>query len=710
MRSDASSLKGPFVRPRSPCGDFKGGTPKRSCRWGELQLEVSVGGEVPEAKNYERRLMLDDGVLRSQYGGAEFLLSREAFVSDEADVLIVRLEASGKFDLHLTFSSAYESGVLSTDDVLAISLAADSDVPPPHEADVEPSRNRLGMAAVVAIGAESDGAIRISGNRLSIESATVTEIYLAAETGYRGALEDASTDPAELIDVASRRVRGALGNRLDLRDSHIGRHRAMSSRVSLQLGTPSREKTTERLTAGADEPSFVATLFQYGRYLLMSSSRAGGLPANLQGIWNSKERPVWSSGYTTNINLEMNYWLAEPVQLTECVEPLVDFLGDLARRGSETARELYGMPGWVAHHNTDAWAWTGQPGRGAAELKWAAWPLGGVWLCLQLWERYRFGEDIAWLKDRAWPIMRGAAEFCLAWLVEGANGLLETSPSTSPENTYIAPDGSPSGLGTSTAGDLELMELFLRASAEAALLLGDDLADSLRSAHARLRPIRIGSAGGILEWGSEIDDVDPHHRHQSHLIAVFPGDLDVDARPDLAAAARVSLQARGVESTGWSLAWRVALWARLRDGDRAEQLLRTFSHVTRVTEVAMTGGGIYPNLLCAHPPFQIDGNFGVTAAIAEMLLQSHAGFIHVLPALPAAWPSGRVDGLAARSAVTVSIEWVDSQPVRVCLHSPRDLAVRVRFADTTRQIDILADLPVELGPDLLPVEIERTTA
>ncbi|OYZ36423.1 MAG: alpha/beta hydrolase, partial [Novosphingobium sp. 16-62-11] len=421
--------------------------------------------------------------------------------------------------------------------------------------------------------------------------------------------------------------------------------------------------------------------------LLICSSRPGSQPANLQGVWNDSTTPPWGSKYTININTEMNYWLADPANLGECTEPLLRMVRELAVTGAKTAREIYGARGWVAHHNTDLWR-ASSPIDGAA---WGLWPLGGAWLCNALWDRWDYGRDKAWLAE-IYPLMRGAAQFFLDTLQPSPEGLV-TSPSISPENPH--PFGA--SVCSGPAMDRQILRDLFERTADAAQVLGQDteLATQLLESRARLAPDRIGKAGQLQEWLEDWDEAAPEqdHRHVSHLYALYPGhQIDPDRTPELAQAARISLNRRGDESTGWATAWRIALWARLRDGERAHAILRALLGPKRT----------YPNMFDAHPPFQIDGNFGGATAIVEMLMQSRSGTIHLLPALPRAWPQGYVRGIVARGGVVVDLRWADGALVEAILQPMESQTCDVRLGQKRRTLHLKAGRIVRLkGPELV---------
>ncbi|PDT26374.1 alpha-L-fucosidase [Rhizobium sp. L9] len=503
----------------------------------------------------------------------------------------------------------------------------------------------------------------------------------------------------------------------DLLRRHVDSHRKLYDRASLTLASApdvfglTTDARLRRQAEAARDPGLEALLFNYGRYLMISASRPGSRAINLQGIWNDRVQPPWWSSYTLNVNLEMNYWPAEPCNLAECHGPLFDFVERLSVAGTTTAAALYGMRGWVAHHQVDGRYQTTPVGvlHGRAHdhpIRYSLWNLGGAWLCQHFWQHYLFGGDHVFLRETAWPIIRSAAEFYLDWVVELPDGTLTTVPSTSPENSYLLPDGTRHALSIGASMDIALLREFFSTVADAAEALGlsDAVARSAKAAAPRLPDIGIAADGQLMEWSEDLPQAEHPHRHVSHLYGLFPGNqISPRTTPDLAAAAARVLVERGDPGTGWSFAWKAALWARLGE---AEMAYRNIGHLLNPVDwtvefEAHVGGGIYPNLLTACPPFNIDANFGYTGAVAEMLVQSQTEEVALLPALPAAWSCGEARGLRCRGRLEIDMLWVASalQELRVRSETRQERAFRHGDQSFVLQFEAGDEMSLKRGAD-----------
>lgn len=671
-------------------------------------LTIEYLDDTAGISDYHRWLDIGNATARTQYLKDGKLFTSDYFASAPDSVIVIRLKSENKEGIHalLSFDSPLPySSQVADNEISVEGYAAYHSFPVYYKAEdkhrYDPERGIHFKTLVRVLSVDGSVKDRYSDSRIEIDGSTEVLILIANVTSFNGFDRDPVKEGRNYRSHVEKRMKCAVGKTYDaLREAHIRDYKYYFDRVKLDLGDTDDDiaalPTDKQLLFYTDckqrNPDLEELYFQFGRYLLISSSRTSGVPANLQGLWNESVLPPWSSNYTVNINLEENYWASGTANLIEMQYPLIEFIANLSKTGRKTAKDYYGVErDWCLGHNSDIWAMTCPVGLNEGDPSWACWTMGGTWLSTHIWEHYLFTLDKEFLRE-FYPVLKGAAEFCMDWLVE-KDGKLVTSPGTSPENKYITPDGYVGATSYGNTSDLAMIRECLMDAAEASKVLGVDkfFRKRIKKTLSRLYPYQIGKDGNLQEWYYDWQDQDPYHRHQSHLFGLYPGHhLSVEETPELAAACARTLQIKGDETTGWSTGWRVNLLARLQEGEKAyhmyRRLLRYVSPDNYKGEDARRGGGTYPNLLDAHSPFQIDGNFGGCSGVIEMLMQSSTNKIVLLPALPESWADGKVQGICARGGFVVDMEWKNREVVSLIVSSLKGGQTEICFNGVSKKV------------------------
>jgi alpha-L-fucosidase 2 len=730
MPGDTNNPNGPEILKKTREAVFRGDYQKAADEWkkigspycarylpmGDLFLEMKYTDTTKSG--YYRELDIADAVSRVSYTMDGKKYNRESFISFPGKVFATAITCSKKrsvsLDASLSSKLNYKITVIDNNTLVLRGKAPyhvahrDND---PEGQVVYSEEDGKGTSFEIRLRIVNfGGTVKADGDKLVVTDADKVFIYVAGATSFIDFNTPASLASKDPSEEAAKIIESATAISYDeLKDAHRKDFSSIFSRVSLDLGSDSDASllpTDERMLRfndGKSDPGLQSLYYQYGRYLMISGSRDQHTPVNLQGLWNDHVQPPWGSNYTTNINLEMNYWPVEITNLAESHYPLLSFLESMAANGAVTAKTCFGLEGWCAFHNSDIWAKTSPPGaapwdnRSAA--RWSCWPMAGAWLCQDLFRHYEYTGDETFLREKAWPLMKGAAEFLLGWLVEDKEGFLVTNPSTSPENTYKI-NGKDYEISMATGMDIAITRDLFNNCIRTLDVLNTDpqFRGRLQKALEKLYPYHIGQYGQLQEWYGDFDNPKDNHRHISHLFGLFPGtEISPLRSPELASAATQTLIHRGDISTGWSMAWKINWWSRLGDGDHAHSILKAGLTYIGPKNPKYKGGGTFPNLFDGHPPFQIDGNYGGTAGITEMLLQSCDGAIALLPAIPSEWKNGEVKGLKAKGNFTVDIKWENGAITKAVINSALGGTCRIR-TKTPVTVTAVASIPAS-GPN-----------
>jgi alpha-L-fucosidase 2 len=646
---------------------------------GNLQINYHYSNEKTVASDYKRTLSLNNSLATTDFEVDNVHYSREYFVSHTNDVIIIKLTADKKNALNFDVSIDREerANVYCADNKLYMVGQLNNGV------------DGLGMRYSTQTKVISeDGEIKTNSRAIHVKEATTAYIFVSATTDFRN--PDFETKVVSFLDEAIKTPYKTL------KETHVKAYQEKFNRVKLNLGkVDTKIPTNERLHQfqTKDDPALAALYFQFGRYLIISGTRENTLPLNLQGLWANTIQTPWNGDYHMNINIQMNYWPIEVANLSELALPLAKLTTDMVPSGEQTAKTFYNAKGWVAHVITNPWKFTAP----AEQASWGATNTGGAWICSNLWEHYAFTNDTTYLRQ-IYPVLKGASEFFLSNMIqERKHGWLVTAPSSSPENSFKIPGSNEKVyVCMGPTMDVQIITELFNNTVSAAKILNTDktFVTEIEATLPKLPPMQISKKGGYLqEWLDDYEETEPHHRHVSHLYGLHPANLITENKtPELIKACKETLERRGDEGTGWSRAWKMNFWARLKDGNRAYKLFKSLMEPSTQQKIVMdAGGGTYPNLFCAHPPFQIDGNLGGCAGIAEMLIQSHDDCIELLPAIPDSWKDGSFSGLKARGGVVVDVEWAKGKVVEVVLKSSINQTIKLKIGQEVKQISLLAN-------------------